>query len=256
MTISKRTRFEVLRRDEHTCQYCGARAPEVTLHIDHVEPVALGGSDRPDNLLTACSACNSGKGSIAPDAPLVSGLSDRAAAYALGMVDTMTRFRATVEEGDTYVETFEDVWNRFSVAGDTVPMPIDYEATLHRWYRMGVPERVIDLAVKAAMAKEMPRTMRSDFPRWAYFCGVVWRQIEQLQVDHSLNTADPAVATESEVDEVRVDSYWAGRKAGSEIGYEEGFADGQLFRDANQDLLACVIDGRATETSERMRYAA
>lgn len=28
MAVSKRTRYEVLRRDNHACRYCGARAPE------------------------------------------------------------------------------------------------------------------------------------------------------------------------------------------------------------------------------------
>ena len=45
MPVTKRVRFEVLRRDNHTCHYCGARAPEVAITIDHVVPVALGGSD-------------------------------------------------------------------------------------------------------------------------------------------------------------------------------------------------------------------
>lgn len=36
MAVSKRTRFEVLRRDGHICQYCGEKAPDVTLHVDHV----------------------------------------------------------------------------------------------------------------------------------------------------------------------------------------------------------------------------
>lgn len=41
MSVSKRLRFEVLRRDNHTCRYCGSSAPEVKLTIDHVVPVAL-----------------------------------------------------------------------------------------------------------------------------------------------------------------------------------------------------------------------
>ncbi|MEJ7724319.1 MAG: hypothetical protein WKF64_08445 [Ilumatobacteraceae bacterium] len=34
--ISRRLRFEILRRDGHTCRYCGARAPDVPLTVDHV----------------------------------------------------------------------------------------------------------------------------------------------------------------------------------------------------------------------------
>lgn len=57
-------RFEVLERDEFTCQYCGAaprKNPEVKLHVDHIHPRKLGGSDKPENLITACQTCNLGK---------------------------------------------------------------------------------------------------------------------------------------------------------------------------------------------------
>ncbi len=73
MAVSKRTRFEVLRRDNFTCRYC--RSTEGALTIDHVIPVALGGTDDPDNLVAACHDCNAGKGSIS--AALASALAQR-----------------------------------------------------------------------------------------------------------------------------------------------------------------------------------
>src|ERR1044072_3866670 len=33
--LTKRERFEILRRDNFTCQYCGRKPPEVTLEEDH-----------------------------------------------------------------------------------------------------------------------------------------------------------------------------------------------------------------------------
>jgi hypothetical protein len=60
--ISVAMRFHILRRDNYTCQYCGAKAPDTALHIDHVEPVAGGGTNAPANLITACIRCNIGKG--------------------------------------------------------------------------------------------------------------------------------------------------------------------------------------------------
>lgn len=59
--LKKSIRFEVLKRDAFTCQYCGAKAPDVLLHIDHVMPVASGGSDEIYNLVTSCQPCNAGK---------------------------------------------------------------------------------------------------------------------------------------------------------------------------------------------------
>jgi hypothetical protein len=61
-TISKKLRFEVFKRDSFTCQYCGQQAPNVILHLDHIVPIAAGGSTDILNLRTACVACNSGKG--------------------------------------------------------------------------------------------------------------------------------------------------------------------------------------------------
>lgn len=60
--VSKKTRFEVFKRDKFTCQYCGAKAPEVVLHCDHIHPVAEGGDSDIMNLVTACADCNGGKG--------------------------------------------------------------------------------------------------------------------------------------------------------------------------------------------------
>jgi hypothetical protein len=56
------TRYAILVRDAFTCQYCGRSAPQVVLHIDHRTPVALGGGDEIENLVTACIDCNLGKG--------------------------------------------------------------------------------------------------------------------------------------------------------------------------------------------------
>lgn len=62
--ISKRTRFEVFKRDEFRCVYCGSTPNEGVLHVDHVVAVANGGTDDPENLVTACEACNLGKSSV------------------------------------------------------------------------------------------------------------------------------------------------------------------------------------------------
>ena len=62
MSVGKKLRFEVFKRDRFTCQYCGAQSPDVVLHCDHIEPKSKGGEDTLLNLVTACQGCNSGKG--------------------------------------------------------------------------------------------------------------------------------------------------------------------------------------------------
>ena len=61
LNIKKSLRFEVLKRDSFTCQYCGQKAPDVSLHIDHIHPVSAGGDNDILNLVTSCKDCNSGK---------------------------------------------------------------------------------------------------------------------------------------------------------------------------------------------------
>lgn len=61
-TITKKLRFEIFKRDNFTCQYCGKSAPEVVLEVDHINPVANGGDNDILNLVTSCYDCNRGKG--------------------------------------------------------------------------------------------------------------------------------------------------------------------------------------------------
>ena len=60
--ISKKLRFEVFKRDSFTCQYCGRKAPDVVLEVDHIHPVSKGGKNELMNLVTSCRDCNRGKG--------------------------------------------------------------------------------------------------------------------------------------------------------------------------------------------------
>jgi len=61
-SVSPKLRFNVLKRDGFSCQYCGVKAPTSELRVDHRIPASGGGSDDPSNLVTACHTCNAGKG--------------------------------------------------------------------------------------------------------------------------------------------------------------------------------------------------
>ncbi len=53
------SRKNILRRDGHKCQYCGASSG--TLTIDHIIPRSQGGEESWENLVTACVNCNNKK---------------------------------------------------------------------------------------------------------------------------------------------------------------------------------------------------
>lgn len=59
--ISKSVRFRIFARDGFKCRYCGASSANVVLVVDHVMPVAEGGTNDDTNLITACEPCNQGK---------------------------------------------------------------------------------------------------------------------------------------------------------------------------------------------------
>lgn len=220
MAISKRLRFEVLRRDDHTCQYCGERAPDVTLHVDHVVPVALGGTDDPGNLVAACRDCNAGKTSVPADAPLVQKVNAHAAAYALTLTDKMTRIRAKLQRDDEYIEQFLEHWNHW-VARDTGkhwPLPDDYKDSLRRWASMGVPPELIEYAVEVAMKKQ-----GIHGERYSYMAGVIWRTLDDQDTPYNLTEETVAVWTpfehEEYVTEERIKAYTHGWDTGYSVGY-------------------------------------
>lgn len=59
------SRKNIIKRDGHTCQYCGDRSNPVT--IDHVIPRVRGGQDTWENLVCACLSCNNRKGDRTPE---------------------------------------------------------------------------------------------------------------------------------------------------------------------------------------------
>jgi 5-methylcytosine-specific restriction endonuclease McrA len=60
----KPTKAAIYRRDNNTCQYCGSTR---SLTIDHLIPKCRGGADLWENLVLACSKCNTVKGHKTPE---------------------------------------------------------------------------------------------------------------------------------------------------------------------------------------------
>ncbi|MFU8812421.1 MAG: HNH endonuclease [Balneolaceae bacterium] len=57
------SRRNIMKRDNHTCQYCGSKND---LTLDHVIPRSRNGNDSWENLVTACTKCNVRKGNRTP----------------------------------------------------------------------------------------------------------------------------------------------------------------------------------------------
>lgn len=57
----RENRLKIWERDNYHCTYCGKQLTRFTATLDHVTPVAEGGDNSADNLVTACLQCNSRK---------------------------------------------------------------------------------------------------------------------------------------------------------------------------------------------------
>lgn len=169
MAVSKRTRYEVLRRDSFACRYCGATAPAVKLTVDHVMPIALGGTDQPDNLVTACVDCNAGKSSTSPDSEVVADVSDGALRWAEAMKRAGTQLHTLSDEQESYVDHFIDAWDSFRQFERAIPTSPNWRAIIVGYHNAHLPVSALVDAVNIAMAH---RGVHNG-DRFRYFCGVV-----------------------------------------------------------------------------------
>ncbi|WP_037789033.1 HNH endonuclease [Streptomyces natalensis] len=182
MAVSKRLRYEILRRDQHTCRYCGATAPDVPLRIDHVTPVALGGTDTPDNLVTACQDCNSGKSSASPDAHHVDNVSQDALRWADAMKQAADNLRKQETPKLEYRDAFLAEWNRWHVGkgeAKEVPLPNDWKPAMDRFRVAGVPTWMWGDIVDIGMTNEKVKPENT----FRYCCGIAWNKVTALQAE-------------------------------------------------------------------------
>ena len=57
-------RFNLFRKHNFQCVYCGKKPPKTELQIDHKIPISRGGTHKKENLTVSCSHCNRGKGDL------------------------------------------------------------------------------------------------------------------------------------------------------------------------------------------------
>ena len=177
MAVSKRLRYEILRRDNHACRYCGGEAPDVKLTVDHVVPVALGGSDEASNLVAACADCNAGKTSTNPDAPIVDDVEQDALRWSRAMERAAQIQSQERQRFQEYVDDFDSAWQVWTTVDGHLPRPNDYTQALHRFFLAGLETEQIEEAVSITMNAA---GVKND-NLYRYFCGVCYRIIEERQ---------------------------------------------------------------------------
>jgi len=178
--IGKKRRFDVFKRDDFTCQYCGRKPPAVTLETDHLIPVAEGGDDGFSNLVTACVDCNSGKGAR----PLEEKIPESFLENELERVQELLERKRALErirgieaeieviEGELVGEAAE-FWNANRVGWSHFVEEKDH-GTLSRFV-----EKLGMIEVKRAMRIALGNDGVDPDGKWKYFCGICWSQIKE-----------------------------------------------------------------------------
>ena len=172
-SISKRIRFEIFKRDEFTCQYCGAVPPKTILHVDHINPVFSGGTNDIDNLVTSCMECNLGKGarnlknipqSLAEKAKLVA----ESEAQLLGYQNILQAKHDRIED---------EQWRVAEII-----FPGSSETGINRHYLSSLKYFIDQIGLFVVMdAAEIATRKWSNVStkRFKYFCAICWNRIRE-----------------------------------------------------------------------------
>ena len=184
--LSKRTRFEVFKRDQFTCIYCGQRPPDVVLHCDHLIALADGGSDDLVNLVTSCQDCNLGKSSV-PLTVIPLSQSDELdrRVEAAEQFEAMNQFlleqRHRVEEASHRLAVYwcDQTLSPRESRSRGKWMVSEHRQRNLRTFLSKLPESEVKQAIDLAFGR-IPVTSRrdDDSQTWRYFCGICWRRIK------------------------------------------------------------------------------
>lgn len=170
VAIPKKTRFSVFKRDGFCCQYCGNKPPVVVLEVDHIHPVAGGGDNSIDNLITACFDCNRGKsdGLLSTIPP---SLEDRAAILAEKQEQIKAYARLIKSIRRKEEKSIDAVQSVFSSHFEGFSFSPKFRESV----RIFIQKMPID-EVEQAMHTACSRIRRRD-DSIKYFCGICWKLI-------------------------------------------------------------------------------
>ncbi len=167
--LSLKTRFEVFKRDQFTCGYCGQRPPNIILEVDHIVPVSNKGTNDFDNLITSCFDCNRGKSFHSIEIkkePRVISLKEQELQY-----QEYQDFLLEIDKRlNKEVEILNNTFNSFfpeKVFNDR------FKASVKRFLReLGLDKTKQALEKAASLMPTSSDTLN-------YFCGICWKEIRK-----------------------------------------------------------------------------
>lgn len=186
MAISKKIRFEVVKRDGFQCGYCGRTPPEVVLEVDHINPKSKGGKDDINNLITACFDCNRGKSNVqltsvpkklSENIVAIKEKEDQIKEYNKFLKKIENRIQKDIEEiSSIYTEQYD-----FGDDGRWIFSDHFKQNTLRRFLKE-LPKQEIITSLNLATSK-FPTDKDSVVK---YFCGICWNKIRDRNPKHEI----------------------------------------------------------------------
>jgi len=180
MSISKKIRFEVFKRDNFTCGYCGRKPPEVILEIDHINPKSKGGIEDINNFITACFDCNRGKKNIRLDKippslqenlEVLKEKEIQLKEYNKFITIIERRLKKEMQEvNDIYTSYFPE----WKLSDNFI------NATLKRFFKFLLKQEIIQ-AMHIACSKITDSEKSIN-----YFCGICWNKIKKNDLDYKI----------------------------------------------------------------------
>lgn len=176
-TITQKMRFEVFKRDQFRCFYCGRMPPEVVLQVDHIIAIASGGLNVPENMVTACFDCNIGKGAR----PLT--------AVPENLAERMERIKETHQQLQDYAAAMQAIqqqldemaWEILKTIGlkeldQDGTVPTDWHNGIKVLLRHTGKEQLMEFA--AYINANLPR--KSDRSKFLCFAKMAWNHIKGI----------------------------------------------------------------------------
>jgi CRISPR/Cas system Type II protein with McrA/HNH and RuvC-like nuclease domain len=170
-SLSKKLRFEIFKRDDFTCQYCGRTAEDVILEIDHITPVAKGGTNDEMNLVTACFDCNRGKGDRKLGDVIPRPDADLKYLETQQEIQELKRYQKAKQELDAlHNQVADELQYTWCQAFDT-----DYAPKLMAFVKL-IKQMPPDIIEKAIYITANNKNLYGS-DRFKYMCGVAWKLI-------------------------------------------------------------------------------
>ena len=175
MSLSKTLRFEIFKRDQFTCRYCGNTPPAAILEIDHVIPLSGGGDDQKENLITACFDCNRGKGArsleqvIRPLTDTAQEIEQREEQLKAYRQLLRTKKRREDAEIDEVEKAFQEVYTERNFTPS-------FRTSIKRHFLSKLPLEYVVEAMETACAKGFDANHATK-----YFCGIAWRMVRDQE---------------------------------------------------------------------------